>query len=106
MRTSHALNTNNGSKKPMQRRKTLSRISAIAILPFLVTMGLSGVPAAHALTHSSNVAYVTDTGCTLAGGAGGVEDTHLYGCSIFYNAVTGSSLANGGTYTPTGGVST
>jgi len=52
------------------------------------------------------VAYVTDGGCTGAGGSGGVEDTHLYGCSIFYNSVTGSSLPNGGTYTPLGGVST
>lgn len=90
----------------MLRKKILSRIKPIAILSFLLTMGLTAVPAAHALTHSSNVAYVTDASCTGFGGSGGVEDPVFDGCSIFENAVQGAPIANGGTYTPSGGVST
>lgn len=90
----------------MQTSKFLSRMSPIAILSLLVTLGISGVPAVHALTHSSNVAYVTDASCTGFGGSGGVEDPVFDGCSVFENAVQGAPIANGGTYTPSGGVST
>lgn len=80
-------------------------ITTIAITLLLTSSGMMGLtPNANALANSSNVAYVTDAGCTIFGGSGGVEDSFgPPGCSIFTNAITGSPLPNGGTYTTPAG---
>jgi hypothetical protein len=79
------------------KSKTLSRISAISILSVIGSMVLLGAPAAHALTHSIKVAYVTDFGTGICDTAG-----PGFGSSVLVNAITGLAPAGcpgPGTYT-------